>query len=195
MAALVAIGGTYSKYCRGGGVDCEARAEQLLSWIELTALICFAGVLLGILVYRRVRKTRPNDRSFKTRPDLFDGKFIELEVKVIKVIGDSYRERIRRATQAFLRKLLADRDDSYCHIHQRFLVTSCDLRFGGRLMVHHNTKYGSLNLKKGSRLRLKGEYIHRRRYIRTRWGGRRSYYGLLHKTHKPKGFVKVVGIS
>lgn len=134
-----------------------------------------------------------NITEFGNNPSSFHKKEIEIEGKVERVFRDSLSLRLWRA---FLRllwsKFVASDGRRYLENHQRFLISSSVLQKGEWLMVEHNTIYGRVSLRRGKKIRARGEYIHR---PSRRYAGRfrvLNIYGVLHFTHSPKGYLEIL---
>jgi len=150
----------------------------------LAAMLLAAAFALA--VRRRLLRPRPAPGvpdGFADQPWRFDGATLELNGEVQRVMSDSAAEGLRRWLVDKLRNLTGSTKTSYRYSHQRFLVRSPALRRGQTLLVEHNVRYGRIELSPGAEVALRGEYIHKT------FGGR-YFYGRVHKTHPPKGYLR-----
>lgn len=131
--------------------------------------------------------------GFRNEPWKFDRKIIELRGTVVRTFSDSLTERIKRKLVDKIRKLKGDKDPSDRYMHQMFILAGDGLRKGENIFVLHNVEFGRVALRPGMKVEVRGEYIHQR--ARSRRGAiapKRTFYGRLHKTHEPHGYLRVV---
>ena len=135
------------------------------------------------------------DKSFRTHPEYFNRRSILVRGKVKRIFGNKFSEKLKRKITHLRRKLFGSKAYKHRHIHQRFLIAGPELRGGKMLMIHHNTSFGKVKLKRGCLVEVKGIYVHRQSYTRGFFGiKRKTFYGLVHHTHEPVGYVRVLEI-
>ncbi|MDD2942227.1 MAG: hypothetical protein PHC51_04590 [bacterium] len=137
--------------------------------------------------------TSPRFEEFARNPSSFHKMEIEIEGRIERVFQDSLSHRFWRAFLRMLRRKFVGSDGRrYLEDHQRFLISSASLKKAEWLMVEHNASYGRLRLRRGIRIKARGEYIHR---PSRRSSGRSrvlNTYGVLHFTHPPKGYLEIL---
>ena len=169
--ALGALGGASAEFPR--------RAAALI-----------AAAIVALLLLRRLFRPRPIrtagvPEGFADRPWLFDGAEIELQGRVERIFTDTAAEGMRRKIVHAIRNLTGSNNAVGRFSHQRFLMSSPALRSGHAVMVEHNLRYGKLPLAAGAEVELRGEYLHKT--FRGRY-----FYGRIHKTHAPYGYLRKV---
>jgi len=156
----------------------------------LAALIVLVACLL--FFKRASKRALALEGGFKAFPEQFDGEVVELKGTVVRVLDDSVGEHLKRGMTDMYRTWTKDPNNANRHIHQRFFVESPDLKNGESIFVHHNTKFGKVTLSRGTKVHVKGEYAHRVGSRRGWFGRRKTYYGRVHFTHPPKGFLELL---
>jgi hypothetical protein len=165
---------------------------QNLAEILIALAIIMAGYLsYKLFFYYRHRKDNLVP-GFRNQPWKFTDKTINFYGKVEYILKDHFSEKLKRKITDKYRTITNNDDKAFRYIHQRFLVSSPQLRPGERLMVHHNVEFGKVNVKKGKWVHLQGKYAHSVSSKRTLFGRKKTYYGRLHYTHEPKGYIKVL---
>lgn len=160
---------------------------------ELFALIATAIVLLGGLfssrsfARRKMRQLEKEGAPFADAPALYHQKVIEVEGVVVHQFRNSFFEVAKRKFVDLVRTKTGSSDHRHRHVHQRFLMKCPELHYRKTLLIEHNLKAGRIPLRKGVRVRVKGEYLHT---VSTR---SRNLYGRIHKTYDPTGFIEVLG--
>ncbi|OVE80266.1 hypothetical protein BVY02_00795 [bacterium J17] len=173
---------------------------------RLPLIVC--GVIFLVIAYKvgRLVFSRPprtvNLNTFKYIPEEFDRSIIKLTGKVQKVLKDTMGEKIKRKTTDVVRNMTGNEDKVGRYMHQRFVISSPQLKPGETTIVYHNLKSeGRLKLKVGKWVEIQGEYIHdpganarkKSKSKNTNNSVRNSRtYGLIHYTHSPKGYAKVL---
>jgi hypothetical protein len=181
-----------SEYCKSLGQDCQ---ELALSWLSL---ICVAIALLSALfivrkfLYILRERTLNQTPGFFTQPWKFDNKIVQLTGKVAYVFSDKPTAGLRIFLTNIWRKIVASSDPSARYRHQRFLLSSPDLRNGESIMVISNLSYDIPRLGRGDSVEVQGVYVHTPSPKRSFWGTQRTFYGRIHYTHPPKGYLKKV---
>lgn len=184
--------------CAFYGVDfCERHqagyCEDLFwDFVIWSGLLGSCGLLWFWLRYKKEARSH-SLFGFKNFPEQFDKEYLRLVGKVDRVLNNSLGGNLKRmATDAF-RTMTQNYDRSGRFIHQRFLVTSPQLRKGQKMLILHNTKYGKISLRKGRWLEITGQYLHIPGVVRSPFGLRKhSFYGRIHHTHQPTGEIKVL---
>lgn len=173
---------------------CEAALDYTLAFVTFidNNLLLVIPILLSLPVcYFAYLKLTEEDKTvpgFKNFPEQFDKRIIRLVGKVEYVLSDKLTEKLKRRGTDIYRTMTNNEDKANRYVHQRFLISSPLLQRGERLMVHHNTSFGKLRLRKGLWVDVQGEYIHKP--SKRRKGT--THYGLMHHTHKPKGSARVL---
>ena len=142
-------------------------------------------ILAGIFSFNFLKKRSYKEGSFAKNPKDFNREFIEIEGKIVKIFGDTLAERLKRKAVDKWRDSTGDPNPKGRYIHQRFLIKSKDMYPGETLLIEHNENFGRINITRGDKIAVKGEYIHTSNPSRHR-------YGRLHKTHRPSGWIKVI---
>ncbi|MEZ4753823.1 MAG: hypothetical protein R3A13_05865 [Bdellovibrionota bacterium] len=153
--------------------------------LDTNIIVGLIGLGLGATVLYRFIKLRTFEvDSFARSPELYNKEFIELEGNVVKIFTNTMTERLKRKAVDAWRDKTGNSDSKGRYVHQRFLIKSKDLYPGETLLVEHNENYGRININRGDKVRLKGEYIHPSKLSRHR-------YGRIHHTHRPSGWIKI----
>lgn len=189
VGLIVAAGTLSTKYY-------SENQERLAQYVEL-GLIALIGAVCGfgvLLVAYVLRERRLNSTpGFINQPWVYDQQIVWLLCEVVREIQVNWSTKIKRFSVDLMRSLVRHGDRTHRHPHQRFLVTLPGLRKGDRIMIIHNTDYGSITVRKGQWLEIQGVYEHHPNLVRGAFGTRRpSFYGQVHKTHPPEGFLQVV---
>lgn len=186
---------------------CSSRQDNLCEEIlaDLTTAKVFfqnyglyivAAVVLLLILKPLLRLSSREDKStpgFKNCPWQYDKEIIKLTGRVEKVFYNPWQEKLKRKITDIYRNITKNDDQTYRNIHQRFLISSPQLRNGELMMVEHNPKFGKVSLSKGTWLVIQGEYIHRRSRRRGTFGNSYTFYGRMHSTYEPKGFIRPLG--
>lgn len=125
--------------------------------------------------------------DFALSPEEYDGSIIKIRGQITRVLENSTKEYLVRKSVDIYRTITGDGDRSGRYIHQRFLIVSPALFQGESIIVYHNVKFGKIKITPGRWLEIKGEYIHPELNSK-----KNRKYGLIHYTHEPKGFIKVL---
>ena len=169
--------------------------------IFLVVLVLAAGIGLAIFwwLYRLIyplgfkyQSLCPNGSEFSAEPENYNKSIIKLYGKVDRVIPDKTGEKVKRFLIDRYRSATNNTDPVGRYIHQRFLIKSPVLKKGESLLVLHNIKFGKEKLKRGAWLELQGEYLHKTSVVRLKNSTYSTWFGRLHYTHKPKGFLRVL---
>lgn len=189
VGLIVAAGTLSTKYYSNN-------QERLSQYVEL-GLVSLIVAVLGcgmLLVAYVLRERRLNSTpGFINQPWVYDQQIAWLLCEVVREIPVDWSTKIKRFSVDFFRSLVRHGDPTHRYPHQRFLVTLPGLRKGDRIMIIHNTDYGSIAVRKGQWLEVQGVYQHLPKLVRGAFGSRRpSFYGQVHKTHPPEGFLQIV---
>lgn len=190
LLGLFAIYYQSQQYCQSlQEVTCEQIAEEI--GFYLTALFVVLFPLLGYLTYRRIFAHKLNP-GFKNEPWKYNHKTIQLVGKVKYIFPNPLGIKANRRLKDWFRKVIDNRDPTSRYIHQSFLITSPALRWREQLMVYHNIKFGKVSLRRGKWVTIQGVYNHQLTFRRSFFGKRATFYGRMHYTHLPKGFINVL---
>lgn len=175
--------------------------ERLFAEVYEVVLWTGSGIVavIGLVIVwaRRRNKKLSTDTSFRCQPWNYDKQVLFLTGRIEKVFHSRWRDRLERWVRRLFRRITASADRDETNPQQRFLISSPQLRSGERLLVVHNESFGSHALWRGMWLEVQGEYVHkrskRRDPLRRLLRGKLTYYGLIHYTHEPRGFVRRIG--
>ena len=155
--------------------------------------IIIGGVILVALPYlislirrQKVELIPGLPTDFKDEPFNSDGKYITLQGRVVKIFSDTLAEFVKRKFIDKFRKISGNDDRRGRYIHQRFLITSPALRFRQYILVENQVTFGKVKLRKGCVVELRGQYLH------SKDKKKNHFYGKIHSTHPPKGYIKRV---
>ncbi len=127
--------------------------------------------------------------NFRDDPARFDRQIIRIEGRVEKVSRLRKRDALRRLLRRWIAKLFGRRPAHDSATHQRFFISSPQLKKGEWLLVLHNAIGKQIPLKRGMWIQVQGEYLH----VTLQKGGllrpRMNAYGRIHFTHAPKGSI------
>lgn len=167
-------------------------------WLKKLTLFASAAiaalVLLIIFLMRRrnlLLQKESKIKGFKTQPWTFDGKVIYLTGQVEMIFENRFSEILKRKFRHLFRLAIADGDQTNRYVHQRFLLSSPGLKEGESILIIHNTEFGSIPLRKGLWVDVQGKYLHQCGMRRGFFGMKKTFYGRVHYTHQPLGFVRV----
>jgi hypothetical protein len=192
LGGILLLARTYNENCAEDIELCEIYANNAL-FIIIVVFIFAAIFLIWKWINFVILKRQANAAGgFIANPSSADKKFIDIEGIVVRVYRESVREHFRKKTVHLWRTFLKSGDHSGRHIHQKFLIQSPRFPKKEFLLVHHNVTFGRLQIRKGSRIKLKGEYIHMNRKKQGFLGAAGKMFGLLHHTHEPTGFARVL---
>ena len=170
----------------------EIASVILILKIACTLVVCGIILLVAIHVLKERHYRKNPNKTFKEQPWLFDRKSLTICGEIERVFRTDIWRKVRQYLTHLYRKLILDHDPSFRYDHQRFLMSSPQLKPGERIMISHNTSFGKIALKEGAWVKVCGEYIHRRGRTRGFWGASLTFYGLVHKTHEPLGYVRIL---
>ncbi|MCB0332727.1 MAG: hypothetical protein KDD55_04460 [Bdellovibrionales bacterium] len=160
---------------------------------EIVEIVFPLILILVVLFFRLYRNTsrlssdaEREKRSFRDSPMLYHKTIVELEGDVVHIFRNSLAEIVKRKTVDYIRTKIGSRNHRHRHLHQRFLIHAQDLRGKGTVLVERNLKHGRVEIGRGDKVKVKGEYLHT-----VSWQSR-SPYGRLHKTYAPHGFIEVL---
>ena len=170
----------------------EQQADDALGLAYYAFWILGSAFITFLFLKRKQNKKESRDNTFKSKPWNYDRKIIEISGKVEKVFSESLDRKFEIYYRDLIRKLTGDKDPLGRHPHLRFLLSSPDLKKGEYLLVSNNQSLEKIKLSKGQKVRVRGEYIHNRAKRRTKFGVKFTFYGLIHYTHKPKGWIKIL---
>ena len=181
-----------------GAINAQQIEQYSRAGIRIV-LVLGAG-LLGCLLLRYLYNavffrldsgTSDSKHPFTDKPWEYDKRVITVIGRVERVLSDDMMFKLRRKMVDVYRTATKNNDHSGRHVHQRFLVSSSILRRGQQIIVYNNTKFGKQPVGKGTWVIIKGEYVHRSSKMRGPFGTvQKSYYGLIHYTHRPLGGIK-----
>lgn len=156
-------------------------------------LAAAVGLLLIKLVLHIANREDKTIPGFKNYPWKYDKEVIKLTGRVEKVLHNRWQEKLKRKFTDIYRTITNNNDQTYRNLHQRFLISSPQLRKGELMLIEHNLKFGKISLSKGTWLSIQGEYIHRRSKRHGRFGNSFTFYGRIHSTYEPKGYIRPLG--
>jgi len=180
LVAAIFLGGLLRWCDRSDSFFCS---EQGLLTLPLLSI--------AILIFLLIRRAKPlvllpEQAAFRERPWEFDSKTVTIQGRIEHIFSNSMAEKIKRRIRDTYRNFTDNDDPSYRYIHQRFLLSSAMLKRGECLLVEHSINYGKVRLRQGSRIEVRGEYLH------TVRKGSRHFYGRIHFTHEPNGHIKAL---
>lgn len=180
-------------YKISGEIDLDIFVEDLIAGATIAALFAVFLFIVFVIISRRRNSTRNQLKDFPNAPWLYDRSNVEITGTVELVFSTATSKRLETFFIDTLRSLTLSRDNSGRTNHQKFLLSSPGLRKGERLLIVHNEQFGAVPIKKGAWISVRGEYVHRRSPRKALFGTKLTFYGLVHFTHEPKGFVKPIG--
>lgn len=170
--------------------------EFALSVLPLVILTLF--LISAFLFFRAVRERKINHKlfplekpDFSINPANYDKQVVHVFGKIEKVLKDQQSEKLKRKLTDLVRSATNNPDQASRFIHQRFFISSPQLKNGENIIIFNNEKYNKLKLKKGYWVLVKGEYVHSTSRKRTAFGWKNNFYGLIHHTHAPEGEILV----
>jgi len=191
--ALIGLAYWYSDTCGGSRQQiCESYIEDGIFISLILLIILSMSLLIRFIKQRAIYRKAKKTGGFVADPGASNKKIIEFEGYVIRILPGSFSEYIKRRITHFSRTLTGSKNHSHRHIHQRFLVQSPVFPGRESILVLHNTSFGKISVRKGSRVVLRGEYLHTEGFRRGLFGLQKTLYGKIHKTHEPEGFIKVL---
>lgn len=177
-------------------------SDSTMVFFIVLSIAAVIGLALFWWLYRfiyplgfKYQSSCPEGSEFSAKPESFNKSIIKFYGKVDRVIPDKTGEKFKRFLIDRFRTATNNPDPVGRYIHQRFLVKSPVLKKDESLLVLHNIKFGKERLKRGAWLELQGEYLHKTSIIRTKNSRYSTWFGRLHYTHKPKGFLRVLKTS
>ncbi len=177
----------------------EYYSAELFSFIILLFLLfSFIGVFYFIfLVVNKSPITQSNIKKsdFTNSPGKYSKSIIQFSARVEVYFPDPFNIRIKKFGVHLFRNLTKQDNHIGRYYHQRFLISSPILKEGERIIVLHNTKYGWLKLNSGDWIQLRGEYLHNENTNSKNDGRKVHFYGKIHYTHDPLGFIKKLSRS
>ncbi len=185
----------FRSWCGPNLAECEARVEELVFALKIILIIFATAFVLWIPFFvSNVKKQREELKlpGFKNRPWEFDHQTIEFIAHIEHVLKIRTSYRIKLWATDKWRTFLGNEDKSGRYVHQSILVSSPLLRSGERLKVNHNIRYGKVAVARGDWVKIRGEYVHHRARLRSKFFKRMTYYGFVHFTHEPRGFIEVL---
>lgn len=155
-------------------------------------LILFFSLLISTWLRLRHVKLKDCDSCFRDNPGSFHEHYIACYGKVERVLKDRFSYLVKRYIKNAVFSILKISSSKGRFEHQRLIITSPQLRRNETLLVTHNVKFGRIATKRGDWVKICGEYIHRQGFCKGFWGSSRTFYGLVHNTHEPFGFIRVL---
>lgn len=187
----------YLGFDPGSSSDYDAlneSSDRILRFIVPLLVVSFFLFVFKIFRERRlnVEKDANREKTFRDRPWEYNRTYIELFGQVEHLFQNDTSYVVKRKITNLYRNLTKDGNHAGRHVHQRFLLSSPQLVKNENILVINNTDFKSDPIKKGDWVSIKGEYIHDLRH-----DGKKSknFYGRLHYTHDPVGWVKKVSLS
>lgn len=182
ILGLIVLAASGNQYCQShDAIFCSIISLEPTNLIRLVllmfAIVLFLQALPG-LIYKA------EQGSFKDFPAEFDRQIVEIEGKIEHIFEDHLGEKLKRKVTDKYRNITGNQDTEGRFIHQRFLISSTDLKRGEKLLIEHNINFGKVRLKVGSKVLVKGVYIHPEK-------PGKNFYGRIHYTHEPKGFLQL----
>lgn len=156
-----------------------------MNYILPTVALFLIFILLGrvVRVVKLWRYARC-DSGFCEEPWRFDNKIVTVVGSIEHIFSNSLYEKLKRKARDAFRDWTNNPDSKGRYVHQRFLLKSPALRRGQCILVEHNIEHGKVSIRSGQIVEVRGEYLH------TVRPGSRHFYGRIHFTHAPKGFLK-----
>ena len=182
-AALLLIIGAFAfqDFCKGQGASfCQALQNNS------TLIVFLAPVVVALMALLQALRAGRQPHTFKTHPADFHDKVITLSGRIVYILPDSVFEKAKRKVTDIYRTAMDDDDPANRYIHQRFLISSPQLKWRQRLLVEHNVKFGKVPIAKGKRVEVRGVYLH------TVSKKRGHFYGRIHFTHAPQGYIEIL---
>jgi hypothetical protein len=181
----------------GEGQDAIAVVNEFaFSILPIFALVFLTIAVVVFFAKYRARKINreifPIEKpDFAFHPANYDKEVVHVFGKIVRVLEDESSEKLKRKLTDIVRTATKNPDQASRFIHQRFFISSPQLKSGENIIVFNNEKYNKLKLKKGYWVLVKGEYVHSVSRKRTAFGWKDNFYGLIHHTHPPEGDILV----
>ncbi|MDZ4785892.1 MAG: hypothetical protein SGJ02_07430 [bacterium] len=174
------------RHCKKDPLSPICSLREIDLQVALKILVVFALVIfLAKLIASFIKKSAP--MTLRDSPGLFHRKEVILDGVVEHIFENTVFEVAKRKATDTFRNFSGNEDSKGRYIHLRFLLSSKNLRRGERILVEHNLDYGEIPLRVGSKVRVRGEYLHPDSNIE-----RRNFYGKIHFTHAPRGFIEII---
>ena len=146
----------------------------------------------GILSWLKAKLFGPRSTAFRDSPWLYSGQYIVLYGRITRVFYDRWQLKLKFACYRKLQALFPKSKIKFRAEHQRFIVTSPLIKKHEGIFVSHNVNFGHQPIAVGKWVKVCGQYIHRPGFRRGVWGLRATHYGLIHSTHEPIGFLRIL---
>lgn len=161
---------------------------KILPLIVGTFAVFLVYFVISTIRARRINSEKSANRefSFKDRPWEYNRMFIELTGRVEYVFKNDPSFVFRRKMTDIYRTITKDENHAGRHVHERFLLSSPQLAPNEKVMIINNTRFDRERVKAGDWISVKGEYLHDLRHDNRK---SKNFYGKLHYTHEPKGYV------
>ena len=150
------------------------------------------SLLLSFWLRYRFGTGKHQEGSFRDNPAQFHNSYVACYGKIERIFKDSFSYRLKRNLKNVVCEILRLSTTRGRYEHQRFIITSPQFRSHETILITHNVKFGKVSLHTGDWVKLCGQYIHRQGYRKGFWGVGRTFYGLIHGTHEPFGFLRVL---
>ena len=173
--------------------DVQATLRSLLDYALFFSVLVLAYFVVHLYLKRRENTRTAELKEFKYQPWNYDRHIVQFYGKIEHVFKTSLDRKLETAITHTVRTITKDKDPTNRHPHQRFLLTSPQLKKNEKILVSHNQRFGKLPLKKGTWVELRGVYLHDRGKKRGRFGKAvLTHYGKVHYTHSPKGWINIL---
>ena len=187
-----ALGSHFYRYCQNQGIDCS---ELMLDSLTIVALLLVAIIVIlciyGVMHILHQRKLNRMP-GFANQPWLSNNQAVEISGSVISVFPEQLKDRTHLTITNIWRKIVGSSDPTGRYRHQRFLLCSPELRRGETLLIVSNLEEQVPLVHKGDQVKIRGIYLHSPSKTRGFWGWKRTFYGRIHFTHPPKGYIEIV---
>jgi len=144
----------------------------------------FVGRLFGV--------SEPSS-DFLENPEQYHRRVIKISGQVEKILKNPAKEILKRKAIDLFRDITKNSDPRGRYVHQRFVLSSDALARGENILVLHNVEFGRKAISNNTWLEVQGVYLHSTSVVKTLFGHKPTKYGRIHYTHKPKGYIKVLG--
>jgi hypothetical protein len=170
-------------------------AEISIPIIALFFILLAFWFIIKTISLRQKNSKIVRTNTFRDKPWEYDRMIVTVTGKIDYIFKNDFSYVMQRKITNAYRNLTKDGSHIARHIHQRFLLSSPQLQQGERIMIIHNTNFGEIDIKTGSWVSVKGEYIGDKENFKAFGQRYRHCYGKIHYTHSPKGYIKVLATA
>ena len=174
--------------------ELNTAAAAALAVIRKLAIVAAVLFTLYAVYARTVNKRQHKQQAtFRDNPWLYDKEFIRITGTVERVFTNAAEIDFKRHVTNLFRMFTAHGNPvGRYQQQQRFLISSPLLKKGENIMVINNISPGQVKVKERQWVEIQGEYIHSPARKNSAFGRPLTFYGKVHYTHNPLGFIKVL---